>query len=195
MTSLVTKNGAAQVLSQFTGILHDGAGNRTSVTANLPAVSGYNGTTAYTYDAKDQLTQEQSTRNGGYTNTFAYDPAGNPLTFKGVTKTYNANNQQTGTGFAYDAMGNPTTYKGAMIGFDPENRMTAYGTSLTAGYTGDGLRAWKQNSSGARTYFLYDGLVPILDMNTSGAITVTATFGPNGLVSHRTSTTPTPEDF
>ena len=46
---------------------------------STPAVPGFGGTTSYQYGAKDQLTQEQSTRNGSYTSTFAYDGAGGVL--------------------------------------------------------------------------------------------------------------------
>jgi RHS repeat-associated protein len=59
--------------------------------------------------------------------------------------------------------------------------MTAYGTVLTAGYRGDGLRGWKQTASG-RTYFLYDGIVPVCEMNSSGSVTATNVFGGDGLV-------------
>lgn len=47
----------------------------------------------------------------------------------------------------------PARCHGSALTFDPDNQLTAYGTILTAGYTGDGLRAWKQTSAG-RTYFL-----------------------------------------
>jgi hypothetical protein len=57
---------------------------------------------------------ETSTRNGGFSDSFGYDSAGNPTTFKGVTKTYNSKNQQTATGFVYDGNGNPTTYGGTI---------------------------------------------------------------------------------
>lgn len=54
------------------------------------------------------------------------------------------------------------------------------------GYNEDGLRAWKQSSSG-RTYFLYDGTDLVCEMNASGSVTATNTFGPYGLVSRRTA--------
>ncbi|MGI9105777.1 MAG: hypothetical protein ACR2G4_05970, partial [Pyrinomonadaceae bacterium] len=113
--------------------------------------------------------------------------AGNPTNFKGATQTYNANNQPTGAGFTHDANGNPTTYKGTTLSFDAENRLTAHGSTLTAGYRGDGLRAWKE-TAGGRTYFLYDGTTPIVEMDASGALTATNTFGAHGLVSRRTTT-------
>jgi RHS repeat-associated protein len=72
--------------------------------------------------------------------------------------------------------------------FDPESRMTAYGGVLTAGYNADGLRAWKQNSN-TRTYFLYDGILPVVEMDSTGAVTATNTVGAGGLVSRREGNT------
>src|SRR6266849_5605990 len=42
---------------------------------------------------------------------------------------------------------------------------------------------WKQNSS-ATTYFLYDGITPVVELDSSGAVTTT-TFGAAGVVSRR----------
>jgi RHS repeat-associated protein len=179
---------SSSTVSDFSSIAYDGVGNRTSVTAAIAGASGLDGTTGYTYDSKDQLTQETSTRNGGLTDNFAYDSAGNPTSFKGVTKSYNSNNQQTGSGFVYDSNGNPTTYNGTTLTFDPENRMTAFGSVLTAGYSGDGFRGWKQNASG-RTYFLYDGSFPVVELDATGAVTATNTFGAGGLISRREGST------
>jgi RHS repeat-associated protein len=181
VTRLLNQIGA-NTISDFTSIGYDGVGDRNSVTANIPGATSLIGTTGYSYDSKDQITQETSTRNGGFTDNFVYDSAGNPTSFKGISKSYNSNNQQTGTGFSYDGNGNPTTYGGTTLTFDPESRLTSYGSVLTAGYNGDGLRGWKQNSSG-RTYFLYDGIIPIIELNSSGSTTATNTFGADGLVS------------
>jgi RHS repeat-associated protein len=174
-------------ISDFSSLVYDGTGNRTSVTASIPGATSLNGTTGYTYDTKDQVTQETSTRNGGFTDNFGYDSAGNPTTFKGNTKTYNSKNQQTATGFTYDANGNPTAYNGVSLAFDPENRLTSYGSAMTAGYRGDGLRGKKQTSS-ATTYFLYDGTNPVLELDANGAIAATNTFSVQGVVSRRVST-------
>ena len=187
LTRLLNQIGGTTI-SDFSNITYDGIGNRTSVTASIPGATSLNGTTGYTYDSKNQLSQETSTRNGGLTDNFAYDSAGNPTTFKGQTRTYNSNNQQTGTGFSYNNNGNPTTYGGSTLTFDPENRMTAYGSILTAGYSGNDLRAWKQNFGG-RTYFLYDGFLPIVELDNTGAITATNTFGAAGLISRRIGST------
>jgi len=184
MIDLVNKTGGGTTLSQFNQMTHDGAGNRTQMTASIPTVPSLSGVTSYLYDTKDQLTQEQSTRGTGFTDTFVYDTAGNPTNFKGTTKTYNSNNQQMATGFTHDGNGNPTTYNGTTLTFDAENRLTSHGTTLTAGYRGDGLRAWKQTTAG-RTYFVYDGISPVVELNATGAVVATNTFGARGLISRR----------
>jgi hypothetical protein len=65
--------------------------------------------------------------------------------------------------------------------------MTSFGSLLNAGYTGDGLRAWKQNGGGVRTYFLYDGTEPVVEMDSTGTVTATNTFGAEGLLSRHTA--------
>jgi len=173
---------SSTTISDFSSISYDGVSNRIYVVASIPGAISLSGTTSYTYDNKDQLIQETSTRNGGFTDSFSYDAAGNSTSFKGVSKTFNANNQQTGSGYVYDGDGNPTTYNGTTLSFDPENRMTAYGNILTARYDGAGNRGWKQNTS-SRTYFLYDGTVPIIELDATGSVISTNSFGIAGLTS------------
>ena len=187
LTGLRNASGTT-TLSEFNGIVHDGAGNRLSVTANLLTVPSFSGTTTYQYDTKDQLTQESSSRAGTYTNGFGYDAAGNPTTFKGASRSYNTKNQRTsGTSFVYDGNGNPTTYNGTSLTFDPENKATIFGTAMTAGYTIEGLRAWKTSTAtGTQTYFLYDGTTPVVELDATGAVSATNTVGANGLVSRNT---------
>jgi hypothetical protein len=85
---------SGNTISDFSSIGYDGVGNKLSVTASIPGATSLNGTTGYSYDSKDQITQETSTRNGGFTDNFAYDTAGNPTAFKGLTKTYNSKNSK-----------------------------------------------------------------------------------------------------
>jgi len=172
-TDLANRTSAGALVSEFATPSqggYDGAGNRTALAANIPgAPVQFSGSTAYTYDAKGQLTGEQSQRG-----------TGNATTFRGASRTFNANNQHTAN--TYDGNGNPTTYGGSSCAFDPENRATAFASALTAGYTGDGLRAWKQGTGG-KTYFLYDGGAPVVEMNSSGNVSAVNTFGANGLLS------------
>lgn len=203
LTTLTTRrmDVAQTVLSQFSNLQYDPASNLTSVTASVSMPAGvpnrpYDGVTTYgyashtanIYDSKNELRQEQSTRAGGYTHTFRYDDAGNPTTFRGTDPTatlgYNSANQNKA--FVHDGNGNPTTYKGATLAFDPENHLTAYGNALTAGYYGSGLRAWKQTAQG-RTYFLYDGISPVCELDAAGNVTAINTFGANGLLSRQTA--------
>jgi RHS repeat-associated protein len=76
------------------------------------------------------------------------------------------------TVIAYNSSGNPTARSGNALTFDAYNQLTAYGSVMSAGYMGDGLRAWKQTSAG-RTYFLYEGATPVVEMNSSGTVTAT----------------------
>ena len=177
---------SGNTISDFT-ISYDGVGNRSSVSASSIGTSSLNGSTTFTYNTKNELLEELSTRYGSFTHDFGYDSAGNPTSFKGSTKSYNSNNQQTATGFTYDNNGNPTAYNGVSLSFDPENRLTSHGATLTAGYRGDGLRGKKQTSSGT-TYFLYDGSNAAVELDYSGSIAATNTFGSGGLVSRRVGT-------
>ena len=103
---------------------------------------------------------------------------------------YNSDNQISASGYVFDGGGNPTSYKGNTLTFDAENRMTSYGSVMTAGYTGDDLRAWKTTSSGT-TYYLYDGTQVVCELDGSGAVTGNNTLGANGLISRRVGSTST----
>lgn len=180
----------ATALSQYNGVggmRYDAVGNRTYLNVSQPPAQvghpDYSGDIYYGYDIKDQLDWEWTDRNGGYSNDFEYDYAGNPTVFKNVVKSYNTNNQQTGTAFVYDGNGNPTTYKNVTsVEYGPENHLTRFGSVLTCGYRSDGLRAWKE-SGGTRTYFLYDNLFPVCELDRYGNVVATNTSGLNGLVS------------
>ncbi len=149
--------------------------------ASVPSYSAHSGTVSYGYDSKDQLTQETSTRNGGYSQNQVFDPAGNPTTLRSASGlTYHSHNQ-TSTN-TYDASGNPTTYKGSPLAFDAENRLTAYGSVQTNDYRPDGLRARKTASSTPR-FFVYDGLSPLFDVDSSGNVVNLYTTGANGFLS------------
>ena len=199
------------------GMSYDSLGNRTGYTTTgfLATVGGvntyFNGTTAYSYDGRNELTIETTNRiyNTNTTSAYQYDGvtsgtstgAGNGTEIKNASFTYDAKGDNqvasggTGNTYGYDRNGNPTTWKSSTLTFDPENRMTAYvsGTTtlLTAGYMGDSLRAWKQDSLGNRTYFVYDGTNVIGELNATGNLGVVYTWGANGLLSRHTSSTGT----
>jgi len=181
---------------------YDGVGNRTAMSSAIigsQTDGNSTGRTIYQYDAQSanpllrrrQLTQEQfSPTQGGiaYTNTIVYDSGngtgpGNPTTLR-YGHNYNSDNQEAPSQI-YDGNGNPAGYNGHNVAFDPENQMIYYGLNTLNemfGYTGDGLRAWKEGASG-RTYFLYDDSEPVCELGSSGNVTATNTFGANGLVS------------
>ena len=174
---------------------YDAAGNRTSMYVSDIANPTYSGTTNYTYDYKDELTQEQTTRNGSSTNNFAYDVAGNFTTNRNATvPAANADNQLTTSGYSYDGDGNPTTYAGSTLKYDPESRMTAYGSAETNGYGMDGLRVWR-TQGGVTTFYIYDGNSPTIELSSTGALLALNTFGRCGLISRATNTATTAKHF
>ena len=140
----------------------------------IPTDPALAGATSYSYDTRNELLNETSARNGGYSNAFGYDGAENPTTFKGSPNSFNSDNRNAA--FAFDGNGNPSTYKGVALSFDPENRLTSYGTTMTAGYDGDGLRAWKNTAAG-KTYLVYDGDSPELELDSNGNVTAFNVWG------------------
>jgi RHS repeat-associated protein len=178
----------------------NGAGDQ--VSANGTAYvndSHLNGNITYSYDSGDRLLNEASTRGTSYGANYnwgnAFDNAGNLTTLRGVDDlSYNTDNQLTGgpglSSFTYDGNGNPTSYNGTGITFDANSKPNAFGSLVTAGYGIDGMRAWKQDSAtGNQTYFLYDGMTPVVEINSAGTVLATNTFGADGLVSRNTTST------
>ena len=92
------------LLSEFGNIQYDAVDNMLSVTPSLPTMSSYGGTTAYAYNSKNELTQEQGTGAGGYTNTFGYDGAGNPIIYNGQSLNFDAENRMTAYGSVYHGL-------------------------------------------------------------------------------------------
>ena len=71
----------------------------------------------------------------------------------GVTVPFNSDNQNSGNGYGFEGNGNPTSYNGTSLSFDPENGVTAVGSTSTATYRADGLRA-KKTVGSTTTYYL-----------------------------------------
>lgn len=200
LTQLLNRTSGGSPRAEFVGpsgynsdMTYDAAGNRLQF--QVPQYSPYSGTVTFSYDTKDRLTYVVSSRNGSPDLAFAYDDGFNPTTFRSVSGlSYNDDNQRLAAGYGFDGNGNPTTYGTYGLTFDAENRMTQYGTALYAGYSGDGLRAWKDTDSNAangRTYFLYDGGVLLAEMDKDGNLTAVNTWGANGLLSRRVGSTTT----
>ncbi len=187
LVGLANKNASDAVLASYGDLLHAGTGDLTAFASTVPGQSSLTGDTTFGYDRKRQLTQQVNTQQGGRTWDYVYDPAGNATSFDSTTRTYNADNQLTGPEtYVYDGNGNPTTWQGSSLTFDVENRMTAYGNTLTAGYRGDGLRAWKEGANGRR-YFLYDGITVVAELDADGDLVGTLTHGAAGLLSYNTT--------
>ena len=152
--------------SEFTAG-YDGANRLTSLGVQSYANANLTGTVSYGYNGKGELTSAVSTRHTGYTDTYSYDDAGNNL---GFMSDFNGKNQPISNDYVYDNNGNPVVYDGNTLTFSPDNRMLTFGNLLSADYRGDGLRAWKENGYGDRIYYIYDGDVPILEMDENGDI-------------------------
>ncbi|MBS1706541.1 MAG: hypothetical protein JST40_11760 [Armatimonadetes bacterium] len=186
LTSLTNYGSGGSVISSYTGISRDAQGNLSGFSVSVPGMPSYGGSVAYQYDTRGRLTLESGTRMGGYTHSYGLDATDNLTTFKGGTRTFNTKNQISAAGFSYDANGNPTQYAGSTVAWSENDHATSFGTSLTAGYDSGGKRAWKQAGS-TRTYYIYDGAVPILELNSTGAVSAVNTWGAAGLVSRRTA--------
>ena len=187
-----TVNGVESLLSSYTDLTYDGAGQCTGMQANLAyMLAAYDGEYQFDYAGLGELAHEQLVATDDtttYTNSFSYDATGNPASFKGTAHTYNANSQLTDAGYAYDARGNPTSYAGVDCIFDAENHLINYNDgAFTAGYRPDGLRGWTRDAGvglGGKTFYLYDGetLVTEIPPEGEGGARVVV-WGANGLIS------------
>jgi RHS repeat-associated protein len=158
---------------------YDSAGNRTSKTNELAAV-----TSNYTYDPLYELTQVTQATNT--TESYSYDPVGNRLSSLGVSSyTNNSSNELTSTSaasYAFNANGNLTskTVSGSTTNYnwDYENRLTSAllpgtGGTVTFKYDGLGRRVQKvftQGSTTTTTNYLYDGANPIEDVDQNANV-------------------------
>lgn len=185
LASLTNVGPGSTPLSEFLVTARDGSGNPLSVTANVPVATALSGSTVYTYDAKDQLVAEQSTRNGGYLYGYAYDSAGNATTFRNASLSYNALNQCTSASATYDGDGQPAVYNGQSLTWGDVGSLEAVGSLYAADYAFGGLRAWGQPTGGPKTYYIYDDTLPVLELDSSGNVASVNTFGNGGLLSRR----------
>ena len=168
----------------------------------------WGGQTDYTYDSLNQLSGESSGRgaawNGQYSHSFAYSGAGNPTTWKGQTRTFNSNNQETTTSaFLYDGAGNtlqlpngnlatPTTVAPTQkLVYNAQGQLSELRDAANVlvakyAYRGDGKRAWKELANGTRSYFYYAGEQMIAISNGTNASTLLL-WGADGLIGMRSS--------
>ncbi len=177
-------NPLAQYGFSSSPMVYDVAGNRTSMPVSEPTYSPYSGTTNYSYDYKDELTQESTTRNSGQpSSTYPYDTAGN----LGSTSEYNVDDQFSDFNYyTYDGDGNPTSYYKNPATYDINDHLSAYTVSgqaqVTTATTSDGLRMSRTQGSNS-TYYVYDGGAPVVELSSSGSLVAFNSFGVNGLIS------------
>jgi RHS repeat-associated protein len=169
-------------------------GQRTNMTATVPAQSFSSALTNYYYDNLYQLTRVDYPNAAPFNaeiDSWTYDAIGNRLTntVNGATTSYtyqkigtNPNNWQrlTSDGIAaytYESNGSTATKTAFTFGWDYENRMTNItGTpNATYGYDYSGRRESK-TVNGTVTSYLYDGL-NLISETTSGTPTYHL-FGP-----------------
>ncbi len=118
------------------------------------------------------------TQNGVTTNVaYSYDGEGNRAT---QTVGNTANNDNSVTSYAYDSQQRLTLVSQSVNG-------AAAATVMKCGYRSDGLRAWKENAQGVRTYFLYDGSNLIGEFDQNGNAKAIQTWGAEGLASRQTT--------
>lgn len=167
-------SGAALSFFEYT---YDNMENPTSIRDAM-------GVHQYSYDALDRLTQ--AAEPGVGTQAFTYDPAGNRLTrtmtgqtnlayaYNGVNELLNVKAGAAETDYAYDEIGNlltktdPATTR-THYTFDALSRLTQVSqsaTSVTYGYDPDGRRM-HQTSNGTETWFVFDGLAAVMELNAS----------------------------
>lgn len=138
------------------------------------------GTTSFTYDALDRLTQAAYPAGYG-TWTWTYDAVGNrtqQVAPGGTTGyTYDANNRLTQAAsvvYSYDANGNLTsTSAGQAFTYNPFNQMTQAtgpGGTVTHTFNGDGLKTRRVGPDGTTKYY-HDGIRPIWETDGGGAMT------------------------
>jgi RHS repeat-associated protein len=158
-------------------------GQRTSMTADVPALSWSGALTKYTYDANYQLTGStypNVTPFAGEVSSWTYDGIGNrtSATVNGTTTNYTYQKIGTNplnwqrltsagtTSFTYDANGNTATMTGYTFGFDYENRVNSITGSAAASYKYDYQARRSSKTAGAMTSYVYDGLNLIRENST-----------------------------
>ncbi|MBI1334324.1 MAG: hypothetical protein GC165_15750 [Armatimonadetes bacterium] len=186
--SIIHKNSSGTTLGSFSVTGRSGIGDVTGLTSSIPGAPRYSGTSTYSYNSKDELTSAVSTLNGGYSQAFASDGAGNLTTIRGTGYSYDNLNQISGTGFTYDLAGNPTTYRGLTATYDTENRLLSFGSSYTATYRFDNNRASRTIDGVTRYFYYLDGHVAF-ETDSSPDWQTYYTYGPDGLVSTRVAPT------
>ena len=204
------KKNSTTVLSSL-DYTYDVKSNVTQLVRNDTGAGGTNKTFSFGYDNISRLT---SANYGNETVSYTYDKSGNRLTqvssIDGTT-TYTVatdSNQLTyrslvpedsdfsTMSYTYDAEGKLTqrsegtdsdafTYGfGMQLTQIQKTRAGTVSQTLSYAYDGGGQRVKVTDNQGTR-YFLYDGLMPVLELDASKNITVSYLYGANGVVYRR----------
>lgn len=184
--------------SLFTDMLYDAAGNLTGFSYDMHIYYDYTrwqygwsgtrltGSVGFEYDELNRLTREQraaSDPSYAYDVDFSYDATDNIESSRGLSLSYNSDNQVGG--YTYNSNGNVTSCRG--YGFDYD--CSDFPLSVTGGLSGtvsmqfraDGLRTSKMVGSTTHHY-LYDGDKVVCDVDDSNQLARAYVYGPNGLV-------------
>lgn len=190
---------------------YDVKSNVTKLVRNLTGAGGSKKTFSFGYDGISRLTRANY---GNETVSYTYDKAGNRLTqvstVDGTTNytiakdsnqlTYRSRVPESADfstmNYAYDKAGKLTkrhegtdsdvfTYGwGSMLKQVKINRNNTVKQTLSYGYDGGGRRVKVQDSQGTR-YFVYDGGMPVLELDAQKKITASYLYGANGVVYRR----------
>ena len=210
LSTLTYKKDASTTLSSLT-YTYDDKSNVTQLVRDDTGAGGSSNTFTYGYDGLSRLT---SANYGDETVSYTYDKSGNRLTqvssVDGTTTYTVATNSNQLTyrslvpedtdfstlNYTYDAEGKLTqrsegtdsdafTYGfGSQLKQIQKTRNNTVTQTLTYAYDGGGKRVKVTDSRGTR-YFLYDGLMPVLELDSSKNITASYLYGANGVVYRR----------
>ena len=207
---LTYKKNPTTVLSSL-DYTYDVKSNVTQLVRNDTGAGGASKTFTFGYDGISRLT---SANYGTETVSYTYDKSGNRLTqvstVDGTTNYTIATNSNQLTrrslvpedtdfstmSYTYDAEGKLTkrhqgtksdvfTYSyGSMVKQIQKNRPGKAQQTISYGYDGNGRRV-KVTDSGGTRYFLYDGGMPLLELDTNKKITASYLYGADGVVYRR----------
>ena len=210
LSTLTYKKDASTTLSSLT-YTYDDKSNVTQLVRDDTGAGGSSKTFTYGYDGLSRLT---SANYGDETVSYTYDKSGNRLTqvssIDGTTTYTVATNSNQLTyrslvpedtdfstmNYTYDAEGKLTkrsegtdadafTYGfGSQLKQIQKKRNNTVTQTLSYAYDGGGKRVKVTDSRGTR-YFLYDGLMPVLELDSSKNITASYLYGGNGVVYRR----------
>ena len=148
-------------------------------------------TVSYTYDKSGNRLTQVSSVDG--TTTYTVATNSNQLTYRSLVP---EDTDFSTLNYTYDAEGKLTqrsegtdsdafTYGfGSQLKQIQKTRNNTVTQTLTYAYDGGGKRVKVTDSRGTR-YFLYDGLMPVLELDSSKNITASYLYGANGVVYRR----------